>query len=78
MSATGPSGPRPNQFQYPQAIAPLVGEVQRLTLFYTSATDPTLKASYKAVVLDRIAGVQAAAVAYQAQLVAQISSLEPV
>jgi len=72
--STGPTGPA---FQFPALLQVYVTDIKKLVVLYEATTDPSLKASYKAVIADRAADLQSRATGYSSALVYAIAALVP-
>jgi len=75
--STGPTGPTGPVFQFPAPLQPYVSDIKKLVVFYEATTDSSLKASYKAVIVDRVSALQGLATGYSSGLASAVTALVP-
>ena len=68
---------QPPPLQFPQPLQGAVLQIKSLVATYETTTDPTLKASYKTVIADRIALAQVVAEQYSGLVKQNLSALVP-
>ena len=77
MSSAPQPPAQPPPLQFPQPLQNAVLQIKTLVATYETTTDPTLKASYKAVIVDRVALAQTIAKQYSDLVSTNLTALLP-